>query len=103
MLNVELQNTKKQHNTLIVKLLQKYAENGVFAANVCVVEKKRVDLAIDCLSFSQYISTPTFAPFIQGLLSGERSVSWLVGGRFSYRISASTKESGSRSRTLFSL
>ena len=47
MLNVELQNTKKQHNTLIVKLLQEYAENGVFAANVCVVEKKRVDLAGD--------------------------------------------------------
>ena len=47
MLNVELQNTKKQHNTLIVRRLQKYAENGVFAANVCVVEKKRVDLAID--------------------------------------------------------
>ncbi len=53
MLNVELPNTKKQHNTLIVRLLQKYAKNGVFAANVCVVEKKRVDLAIDCYRFSE--------------------------------------------------
>ena len=53
MLNVELQNTKKQHNTLIVKLLQEYAETGVFAANVCVAEKKRVDLAIDCYRFSE--------------------------------------------------
>ena len=53
MLNVELSNTKKQHNTLIVRLLQKHAENGVFAANVCVVEKKRVDLAIDCYRFSE--------------------------------------------------
>ena len=53
MLNVELQNTKKQHNTLIVKLLQEYAKNGVFAANVCVAEKKRVDLAIDCYRFSE--------------------------------------------------
>ena len=66
MLNVELQNTKKQHNTLIVKLLQEYAENGVFAANVCVVEKKRVDLAIDCLPISQHIATPPSAPFMQG-------------------------------------
>ena len=53
MLNVELQNTKKQHNTPIVKLLQEYAKNGVFAANVCVAEKKRVDLAIDCYRFSE--------------------------------------------------
>ena len=53
MLNVELSNTKKQHNTLIVKLLQEYAENGVFAANVCVAEKKRVDLAIECYRFSE--------------------------------------------------
>ena len=53
MLNVELSNTKKQHNTLIVKQLQKHAENGVFAANVCVVEKKRVDLTIDCYRFSE--------------------------------------------------
>ena len=53
MLKVELSNTKKQHNTLIVKQLQKHAENGVFAANVCVVEKKRVDLAIDCYRFSE--------------------------------------------------
>ena len=66
MLNVELPNTKKQHNTLIVRLLQEYAKNGVFAANVCVVEKKRVDLAIDCLPISQHISTPPFAPFMQG-------------------------------------
>ena len=53
MLNVELSNTKKQHNTLIVKLLQEYAENGVFAANVCVAEKKRLDLAIECYRFSE--------------------------------------------------
>ena len=53
MLNVELSNTKKQHNTLIVKQLQKHAENGIFAANVCVVEKKRVDLTIDCYRFSE--------------------------------------------------
>ena len=53
MLNVELPNTKKQHNTLIVRLLQEYTENGVFAANVCVVEKKRVDLSIDCYRFSE--------------------------------------------------
>ena len=53
MLNVELPSTKKQRNTLIVKLLQEYTENGVFAANVCVVEKKRVDLAIDCYRFSE--------------------------------------------------
>ena len=53
MLNVELQNTKKQHNTLIVKLLQKYAENGVFWPNISFVEKKRVDLAIDCYRFSE--------------------------------------------------
>ena len=50
---MELSNTKKQHNTLIVKRLQKHAENGVFAANVCVVEKKRVDFAIDCYRFSE--------------------------------------------------
>ena len=53
MLKVELSSTKKQHNTLIVKLLQKYAENGVFAANACVMEKKRVDLAIECYRFSE--------------------------------------------------
>ena len=53
MLNVELPNTKKQRNTLIVKLLQEYAKNGVFAANVCVAEKKRVDLAIECYRFSE--------------------------------------------------
>ncbi len=53
MLNVELSNTKKQYNTLIVRLLQEYAKNGVFAANVCVAEKKRVDLAIDCYRFSE--------------------------------------------------
>ena len=53
MLNVELPNTKKQHNTLIVRILQEYTENGVFAANVCVVEKKRVDLSIDCYRFSE--------------------------------------------------
>ena len=38
---------------MTVRYLQKYAENGVFAANVCVVEKKRVDLAIDCYRFSE--------------------------------------------------
>ena len=53
MLNVELSNTKKQHNTLSVNLLQEYAETGVFAANVCVVEKRRVDLAMDCYRFSE--------------------------------------------------
>ena len=53
MLNVELSNTEKQHNTLIVKQLQKHAENGVFAANVCLAEKKRVDLAIECYRFSE--------------------------------------------------
>ena len=53
MLNVELSNTKKEYNTLIVRLLQEHTENGVFAANVCVVEKKRVDLAIDCYRFSE--------------------------------------------------
>ena len=53
MLNVELSNTKEEYNTLIVRRLQKHAENGVFAANVCVVEKKRVDLAIDCYRFSE--------------------------------------------------
>ena len=53
MLNVELPNTKKQHNTLIVRLLQEYTENGVFAANVCVAEKKRVELAIECYRFSE--------------------------------------------------
>ena len=53
MLNVELQNTKKQHNTLIVRRLQEYVKNCVFAANVCVVEKKRVDLAIECCRFSE--------------------------------------------------
>ena len=52
MLNVELPSTKKQRNTLIVRLLQEYTENGVFAANVCVVEKKRVDLGIECFRFS---------------------------------------------------
>ena len=66
MLNVELSNTKKEYNTLIVRRLQKHAENGVFAANVCVVEKKRVDLAIDCLPISQHIATPPSAPFMQG-------------------------------------
>ena len=53
MLNVELSNTKKQHNSLTIRQLLKYAKNGVFAANVCVVEKKRVDLAIDCYRFSE--------------------------------------------------
>ena len=53
MLNVELSNTKEEYNTLIVRRLQKHAENGVFAANVCVVEKKRVDLSIDCYRFSE--------------------------------------------------
>lgn len=53
MLNVELSNTKKQHNSLTVRYLQKHAENGVFAANVCFAEKKRVDLAIECYRFSE--------------------------------------------------
>ena len=53
MLNVELPSTKKQRNTLIVRRLQECAKNGVFAAKVCVVEKKRVDLAIDCYRFSE--------------------------------------------------
>ena len=57
MLNVELSNTKKEYNTLIVRRLQKHAENGVFAANVCVAEKKRVDLAIDCYRFSERMET----------------------------------------------
>ena len=70
MLNEDCRIQSNQHNTLIVRKLQKCAKNRVIAANVCVVEKKRVDLAIDCLSFSQYISTPPFAPFMQGLLSG---------------------------------
>ena len=53
MLNEDCRTQSNQHNTLIVKQLQKHAENGVFAANVCVVEKKRVDLAIDCYRFSE--------------------------------------------------
>ena len=53
MLNRNCRTQGKQHNTLIVRYLQKHAENGVFAANVCVVEKKRVDLAIDCYRFSE--------------------------------------------------
>lgn len=53
MLNRNCRTQGKQHNTLIVKLLQEYAKNGVFAANVCVAEKKRVDLAIDCYRFSE--------------------------------------------------
>ena len=53
MLNVDGANTKEQHDTMSVRQLQKYAKNGVFAANVCVVEKKRVDLAIDCYRFSE--------------------------------------------------
>ena len=40
-------------NPLTANLLQKPAENRVFAANLCVVEKKRVDLAIDCYRFSE--------------------------------------------------
>ena len=66
MLNVELSNTKKQYNTLIVRLLQEYAKNGVFAANVCVAEKKRVDLAIDCLPISQHIATRPSHPSCRG-------------------------------------
>ena len=53
MLNADCRTQRNQHNTLIVRLLQEYAKNGVFAANVCVVEKKRVDLAIDCYRFSE--------------------------------------------------
>ena len=66
MLNVELPNIKKQHNTLTVRQLQKHAENGVFAANVCVAEKKRVDLAIDCLPISQHIATRLSHPSCRG-------------------------------------
>ena len=53
MLNRNCRTQEKQHNTLTVRNLQKHAENGAFAANVCVVEKKRVDLAIDCYRFSE--------------------------------------------------
>ena len=53
MLNANRRAQRNQHNILIVRRLRKYAENGVFAANVCVVEKKRVDLAIDCYRFSE--------------------------------------------------
>ena len=53
MLNRNCRTQEKQHNTLTVRYLQKHAENGVFAANVCVAEKKRVDLAIDCYRFSE--------------------------------------------------
>ena len=70
MLNEDCRIQRYHCNALIIRQLQNCVKNRVIAANVCVVEKKRVDLAIDCLSFSQYISTPPFAPFMQGLLSG---------------------------------
>ena len=53
MLNADCRKQRNQHNTLIVRRLRKYAKNRIFAANVCVVEKKRVDLAIDCYRFSE--------------------------------------------------
>ena len=70
MLNEDCRIQSNQHNTLIVRKLQNHAKNRVIAANVCVVEKKRVDLAIDCLPISQHIATPPSAPSMQGLLSG---------------------------------
>lgn len=53
MLNEDCRIQSNQHNTLIVRKLQNHAKNRVIAANVCVVEKKRVDLAIDCYRFSE--------------------------------------------------
>ena len=66
MLNEDCRTQRNQHNTLIVRKLQNHAKNRVIAANVSVVEKKRVDLAIDCLPISQHIATPPSAPFMQG-------------------------------------
>lgn len=53
MLNEDCRTQSNQHNTLIVRKLQNHAKNRVIAANVSVVEKKRVDLAIDCYRFSE--------------------------------------------------
>ena len=53
MWGVEREKLNCEHNVLTVRTLCECAENGVFAANVCVVEKKRVDLAIDCYRFSE--------------------------------------------------
>ena len=66
MLNEDCRIQSHHYNTLIIRQLQKCAKNRVIAANVCVVEKKRVDLAIDCLPISQHIATPPSAPFMQG-------------------------------------
>ena len=57
MLNEDCRTQRHQRNTLIVGQLQNHAKNCVFEANVYDVEKKRVDLAIDCLPISQHIAT----------------------------------------------
>ena len=66
MLNEDCRIQSNQHNTLIVRKLQNHAKNRVIAANVCVVEKKRVDLAIDCLPISQHIATRPPHPSCRG-------------------------------------
>ena len=103
MLNADCRAQRRKRNTLIVKPLLNCAKNCVFAANVCVVEKKRVDWAIECLPFFANLSLPHPSPLHAGVTEwGKVACSGLLGA-LAYRISASTNESGSRSRTLFSL
>lgn len=40
-----------EYIALIISILQIYAKNRVFAANICVVENKRVDFNIVCYEF----------------------------------------------------
>ena len=51
MQNTECQIRNYKHKTLVFNTLQKYAKNRVFAANLCVVENKRVDFNIVCYEF----------------------------------------------------
>ena len=43
------------------------------------MEKKRVDLAIDCLPISQHIATRPPHPSCRDYRAGESSLSWLIG------------------------
>ena len=51
MWGVEREKLNYEHNMLTVRVLCKYAENGVFWPNISFVEKKRVVLTIDCWGF----------------------------------------------------
>ena len=48
---MECRTRSYEYIALIISILQIYAKNRVFAANLCVVENKRVDFNIVCYEF----------------------------------------------------